>query len=97
MHGKLPPAVVSQAAAAETPEEIRVLPVVFDSADERFCSYDSAVNSHTEEDFTDWPIDWPRSVYAVLKQLRRDGRHFLQQHDDWVLRSHCRFVQSSSA
>ena len=26
-------------------------------------------------------------MYSVLKQLRRDGRNFLQQHDDWVLRS----------
>ena len=73
--------------AAETPEDIQVLPVAFDSADERFRSYDSAFNSYTEDDLADWPIDGPRSVYAVLKQLWRDDRNLLQQHDDWVLRS----------
>ena len=68
-------------------DDVRIRPIEFYSAEERFRGYDSAVNMSTEDDFDDWPIDGPRSVYAVLKQLRRDGRNFLQQHDDWVLRS----------
>ena len=43
--------------------------------------------SYVEDDFFDWPIDGLKSTYSVLKQLRRDGKTFLRQHDDWVLRS----------
>ena len=52
-------------------QDIRVLPVLFDTSEERFRSYDSAVQELAEDEFSDCPIDGPRSTYAVLKQLRR--------------------------
>ena len=82
----IPPLDEKEKEAAEAVEDLRVLEVLFDSAEERFRSYDSAANTYAEHDFFDWPIDGPRSTYSVLKQLRRDGRTFLQQHDDWALR-----------
>ena len=67
--------------------DVRVLGVLYDSAEERYRSYESAVNSCFEEDFVDWPLEGPRSTLTVLRQLRRDGRSFLQHHDEWVQRS----------
>ena len=39
------------------------------------------------DDYGDWLLEVARSTLTVIRQLRRDGRSFLQHHDEWVLRS----------
>ena len=58
----IPPLDEKEKEAAEAVEDLIMLEVPFDSADERFRSYDSAADSYVEDDFFDWPIDGPRST-----------------------------------
>ena len=74
----------------EPPEDetdVRVLPVVFDSGEERWRKLEEALPFYTEEDFLDWPLAGPRSTGYACRQLRRSGLTWNQQHEVWVQRS----------
>ena len=59
-----------------------MLPVFFDDGHERFRTLDEAVPMLREVEFDDWPIAGPRPASFVCRQLRREGRSFLQQGED---------------
>jgi len=76
-------------AAAATPDDpdARILPVKFDSAEERWRTIEEAAPLLYEEEFYDVPLTGPRTVMATIRGLRRAGHTFLQHHEGWVRRS----------
>lgn len=67
--------------------DIRILPVEFHQAYERWRTLDSAVKEYSEEDFEDLLLFGPRTLPRDACQLRRQNLNFLTQHDEWVRRS----------
>ena len=74
-------------AAAGGERDVRVLDVIYDSADERWRTIEELVPEVHEEPFDDWPIEGPRTINYSLKQLRRQGESWLDAHERWVRRS----------
>lgn len=77
--------------AAVDPEslekDIRVLPVLFDSAEERWRTLAEAAPDLEEADYDDFPLNGPRTLYHDIRQLRRQGMDFVQHHESWVKKS----------
>ncbi|CAE7794892.1 unnamed protein product [Symbiodinium sp. CCMP2592] len=67
--------------------DVRVLPVLFDSADERWRTLGEAIPDYEEIEYEDFPLQGPRTMYRDLKQLRRLGMSFVQHHESWVRKS----------
>ena len=44
----------------------------------------SAVSVSSEDEFPDWPIEWPRSVFFALRELRLESKNFLEHHHKWI-------------
>ena len=81
---------VFAAGRPEVPSEerdVRVLPVLFDSADERYRTMAEAVPEYEEIDFDDFPLQGPRTVSHDVRTLRRMGLDFLLHHEAWLKKS----------
>ena len=58
--------------------------IVYNEAKERWRSMASAVSDSFEDEFPDWPIEGPRSLFFALLELRLESNHFLEHHQKWV-------------
>ena len=67
--------------------DLRVLPILFDVAEERHRSLDEAVPEYEEVEFDDFPLTGPRTMYRDVRQLRRLGMDFVQHHESWLKKS----------
>ena len=78
--------------------DLRILPILFDSAEERWRSLAEAVPEYEEIDFDDFPLQGPRTVYRDVRQLRRSGMDFIHYHESWIKKSgsELRIVQSTN-
>lgn len=81
--------------APEAERDVRVLPVMFDSAEERFRTCAEAVPEYDEVDYEDFPLAGPRTVYHDVKQLRRMGLDYLLHHEAWLKKSGVRTTDRS--
>ena len=61
---------------ASSKPDVHILEIAYDSAEERYRTYESAVNAYFDDDFRDRPLEGLRSTLTVIRQLRRDGRCF---------------------
>ena len=77
----------STSAAPAAERDVRILPVLFDVADERWRTITEALPELDEADFADWPLQGPRTLFRDLRQLRRLGTDFVQHHEGWVRKS----------
>ncbi|CAE7559605.1 ppt1 [Symbiodinium natans] len=75
--------------------DVRVLPVLFDSAEERWRTVAEAVPESEEVDYEDFPLAGPRTVMRDMRQLRRAGQDFLQHHESWIKKSGVRSTDRS--
>ena len=89
--------VAKGATSGEAAEErdLRVLPIIFDSADERWRTLSEAVPEYEELDFEDFPLQGPRTVYHDVRQLRRQGLDWIQHHESWLKKSGVRLTDRS--
>ena len=72
----------------DTPErDVRVLPVMFDTADERWRTIHEASPEIEEVDYDDFPLQGPRTICHDVRQLRRLGMDFVQHHESWLRKS----------
>ena len=79
---------VGQSVGVDKEErDVRILPVVFDSGDERFRTVSEAVAEFDEVEFDDFPLQGPRTILHDCRQLRRMGLDFLLHHDAWLKKS----------
>lgn len=67
--------------------DLRVLPVLFDAAEERWRTLSEAIPEYEEIEFDDFPLSGPRTVYRDVRQLRRQGMDFIQHHESWLKKS----------
>lgn len=67
--------------------DLRVLPVLFDAAEERWRTLSEAIPEYEEVDFDDFPLSGPRTVFRDVRQLRRQGMDFVQRHESWPKKS----------
>ena len=75
--------------------DLRILPVLFDSAEERWRTLSEAVPEYEEVDFEDFPLQGPRTLYRDARQLRRCGMDFVQHHESWLKKSGVRVTDRS--
>ena len=68
-------------------KDVRVLPVMYDTADERWRTLAEAMPEIAEIDFDDFPLAGPRTLYRGMKQLRRLGFDWVQHHESWTRKS----------
>lgn len=67
--------------------DLRVLPVLYDGAEERWRTLAEAVPEYEEIDFDDFPMSGPRTLLRDVKQLRRQSMDFMMHHESWVKKS----------
>lgn len=67
--------------------DVRILPVLYDTGDERYRTVNEAVVEIEEIDFDDFPLQGPRTVAHDVRQLRRLGLDFNQHHESWLKKS----------
>ena len=80
--------LLSKGTFHEPPErDVRILPVLFDSADERWRTLQECVPDLEEIDFEDFPLQGPRTICHDVRQLRRLGMDFVQHHESWLKKS----------
>ena len=75
------------APGTDSPEDdVRLLPgsIMFDEAQMRWRSMVSAVAISFKDEFPDWPINRPRSLFFALLDLRLESKNFLEHHQKWV-------------
>ena len=79
----------SPAAGPADEDDLRLLPgaMIYDESRERWRSMTSAVGASFEDEFPDWPIEGPRSLYFALKELRLESKNFLEHHQAWLVSS----------
>ncbi|CAE7272241.1 unnamed protein product [Symbiodinium sp. CCMP2592] len=75
--------------------DLRILPVLFDSAEERWRTLSEAVPLYEEVDFDDFPLQGPRTMHRDVRQLRRMGMDFVQHHESWIKTSGVRATDRS--
>lgn len=80
---------------ADAERDLRVLPILFDSAEERFRTVAEAVPEYDEVEFDDFPLQGPRTIFHDCKQLRRSGQDFLMHHEGWLKKSGVRISDRS--
>lgn len=84
------------APISEPPEkDVRVLAVLFDSADERWRTIQEAAPDLEEIDYDDFPLQGPRTIFHDIRQLRRQGLDFVQHHESWIKKSGVRSTDRS--
>ncbi|CAE6955819.1 unnamed protein product [Symbiodinium sp. CCMP2592] len=79
----------------EETRDVRVLPVLFDSAEERWRTIAEALPESDEIEYDDFPLTGPRTVMRDLRQLRRAGLDFVQHHESWIKKSGVRSTDRS--
>ena len=80
--------LLSRGTIPEPPErDVRIMPVLFDSADERWRTVQECVPDLEEVDFDDFPLQGPRTICHDVRQLRRLGMDFVQHHESWLKKS----------
>lgn len=67
--------------------DCRILPIIFDTADERYRTVTEAVADYEEVDFEDFPLQGPRTVHHDTRQLRRMGMNYMMHHEAWLKKS----------
>ena len=67
--------------------DVRVLPVLFDTAEERWRTLAEAMPDYDEIEYEDFPLQGPRTMFRDLRQLRRLGMSFIQHHESWMRKS----------
>ena len=67
--------------------DVRVLPVLFDTAEERWRTLAEAMPDYDEIEYEDFPLQGPRTMFRDLRQLRRLGMSFTQHHESWMRKS----------
>ena len=75
--------------------DLRVLPVQYDTAEERWRTLAEAIPEYEEIDFDDFPLQGPRTVFRDTRQLRRQGMDFVQHHESWLKKSGVRISDRS--
>ena len=75
------------AAAGFGERDVRVLPVLFDNADERWRTIPEAAGELEEVEYDDFPLQGPRTLCHDVRQLRRLGFDFVQHHESWIKKS----------
>lgn len=75
--------------------DVRILPVIFDSANERWRTVSESVPEYEEIDFEDFPLTGPRTLAHDCRQLRRLGLDFSQHHESWLKKSGVRSTDRS--
>ena len=68
-------------------KDVRVLAVMYDTADERWRTLAEAMPEVEEIDFDDFPLAGPRTIHRDMKQLRRLGFDWVQHHESWTRKS----------
>ena len=77
-------------------EDIRILPIQIEAADNRrHRRLEDAQPLFVEDDFEDWPLDGDRTMMHGARELRRQGLTFTSHHDRWCTQSG--IAQSSRA
>ena len=76
-------------------KDVRVLSVLFDTAEERWRTVHEAVPDFEEIDYDDFPLQGPRTIAHDTRQLRRLGFDFVQHHESWVKKSGVRVSDRS--
>ena len=76
---------IAKVAAEE--KDVRVLSVLFDTAEERWRTVTEAVPEFEEVDYDDFPLQGPRTISHDSRQLRRLGMDFVQHHESWIKKS----------
>lgn len=76
-------------------KDVRVLSVLFDTAEERWRTVHEAVPDFEEIDYDDFPLQGPRTITHDTRQLRRLGFDFAQHHKSWVKKSGVRVSDRS--
>ena len=76
-------------------KDVRVLPVMYDTAEERWRTLAEAMPEIEEVDFDDFPLSGPRTICRDLKQLRRLGFDWVQHHESWIRKSGVRVSDRS--
>ena len=73
-------------AKEEEELDLRLLPgaIAYDEAKERWRSMASAVSASFEDDFPNWPIEGPRSLFFAIRELRLESKNFLEHHQALV-------------
>ncbi len=74
-------------AAAETDQDLRVLPAHFECDGRRHRRLEDCQPKYSVDEFEDWPIDGDRSLQASTRDLRRAGLTWLLRHESWVAKS----------
>ena len=57
----------------EEPDEVRTLPVVFDTHGERYRLWREVANALESDEFSDWPVEGPRAMRWLAKFWARQG------------------------
>ena len=85
-HGDELTGVEDPAASSATDRrlDVRILPIRYDEAGERWRLLQDSIGVVEQADFEDWPLDNLRSTKRLLTDLRRNNRTFMQSHSDWV-------------
>ena len=86
---------LEKADVEELESDVRILPVLFDAAEERYRTMGEAVPDYTEIEYEDFPLQGPRTVMHDVRVLRRLGLDFLLHHDSWVKKSGVRTTDRS--
>ena len=68
-------------------KDVRILSVLFDTAEERWRTVAEAVPEFEEIDYDDFPLQGPRTISHDSRQLRRLGMDFVQHHESWMKKS----------
>eukprot|EP00971_Amphidinium_carterae_P335962 6472068-Amphidinium_carterae.2 len=71
----------------EEEEDIRVLPIRLDGNGERWRTMAESAGSSREEVLGDYPLEGPRSLLWLVKQLARSNMNFRHHHEAWVRNS----------
>ena len=75
--------------------DLRILPVVFDAAEERYRTIQECIPEYEEVDFDDFPLAGPRTMFHDSRQLRRMGLDFIMHHEAWLKKSGVRSTDRS--
>ena len=76
-------------------DDLRILPVHYESGAERWRNLEDTLPLLTEEEFEDWPIEGPRTMLYNVKTLRKRSQSWMQQHEAWLTRSGIRHSDRS--
>lgn len=82
-------------APEQAERDLRVIPVQYDTAEERWRTLAEAIPELEEIEFDDFPLRGPCTMFRDARQLRRQGMDFLQHHEAWLQKSGVRSTDRS--